>query len=415
MINNNDLVEGKNKLKSTTNASPGNNQTLFGRIGAFFSAPFYSLVYYFRPRTALMELASGINEEKMSQELEERIKRVNYLKSIARPPLTPEEELSKLDTTPSPRFCVNDPELLKYLDEYGYVVVNLEASETVLDEIKDSLWEFLETNFPGWKRGHPDTWESNTVPGRVWGADKGIIFGAGIGQSEFLWRLRTLKGVKETFAKVWGDDDVITSFDGANIFRPWNTQEEANGGANRADRKTDGGWWHVDQGRAKSGKKCAVQGLVSMFRADASTGGLCVMPKTQARHAEVVQDTLSPNDYVPVQPYFPGYDTLERRLVCCEAGDLILWDSRTIHCNTPAPKPDLLFHEPKELLRAVGYVCMTPRSFAPRDVLELRREGYSYGVTTSHWPHEYKGGTAGDPSVVFDIEKCPEDRRQLIG
>lgn len=349
----------------------------------------------------------------MPEELVERIARVNYLKSIAKPPPTPEEELSRLDTTPSPRFFVGDPELLKYLDTYGYVVVDLQVKPKVLNEIKDTLWQFLEKYFVGWKRESPDTWEAENVPSKIWGPDKGIIWGGGIGQSEFLWRVRTLKGVKETFAAVWGDKDLITSFDGANIFRPWNTKEEGALEDKRLDRKTDGGWWHVDQGSKKSGKKCAVQGLVSLFGADASTGGLCVMPKTQHRHAEVVQDTQSSTDFVSVQPYLKDFDSMERRLVCCEAGDLVLWDSRTIHCNTPAPMPQE--HAPNELLRAVGYVCMTPRSFAGSDVLEMRREGYTYGVTTSHWPHEYNAGSAGDPDVVLDFEKCPKDRKSLIG
>lgn len=397
-------------------------------VGIFFTIPYVypmlrntsygliscgilSLVYVLRPRpTALMELAGGIKEGpqeyKMPKELEERIARVKHLKAIAKPPPTPEEELSRLDTSPSPRFCVDDPELVNYLDKYGYVVVNLQVEPKILDEIKDSLWQFLEKHFVGWKRQCPDTWDAKDVPGNIWGPDKGIIYGGGIGQSEFLWRIRTLKGVQEAFAKVWGDEDLITSFDGANIFRPWNTNEEVA----RTDRKTNGGWWHVDQGRKKSGKKCAVQGLVSLFDADSSTGGLCVMPSTQDRHEEVVQDSLSSTDFVTVQPYLPGFDTMERRLVCCKAGDLILWDSRTIHCNTPAPEPN--GQTPDNLLRAVGYVCMTPRSFATRDVLEMRREGYSYGVTTSHWPHEYSAGSAGD---ALDFEKCPADRKKLIG
>jgi len=29
------------------------------------------------------------------------------------------------------------------------------------------------------------------------------------------------------------------------------------------------------------------------------------------------------------------FDDLKSIVVCCKAGDLVLWDSRTIHCNAP--------------------------------------------------------------------------------
>ena len=42
----------------------------------------------------------------------------------------------------------------------------------------------------------------------------------GIGQSSFLWYLRTLPNVKKAFAAIWGDDDLLVSFDGCGVFRP---------------------------------------------------------------------------------------------------------------------------------------------------------------------------------------------------
>mmetsp|Transcript_12203 Transcript_12203/g.14740 ORF Transcript_12203/g.14740 Transcript_12203/m.14740 type:complete len:436 (+) Transcript_12203:103-1410(+) len=365
-----------------------------------------------RPSSTLMELANQIHDEKPNPELQARIHRIKELKSIAKPPMLPEEELKLLDTSPSPRFTANDPELLSFLDTNGYVVVNLETTPSTIKKLKNLLWNYLEENFVGWKQDSPETWINDKVP-NIWAPDKGIIFGAGIGHSEFLWEIRTLPGVKEAFSMIWGDDNLITSFDGANIFRPWDV-----GGGSRDSKfhhKTCGGWWHVDQGKGKTGQRHAVQGLVSLYGANASTGGLCVMPQSQSRHDEVVQDAMSSRDYVSVQNYLPGYSTMRRKLVCCEPGDLILWDSRTIHCNTPAThvkEP----HNPNELLRAVAYVCMTPRQMASDQVLEMRRTAYNYRVTTSHWPHVYHPGQAGDEDKPSnDYNTCTEERRKLIG
>ena len=54
--------------------------------------------------------------------------------------------------------------------------------------------------------------------------------------------------------------------------------------------------------------------------------------------------------------------------------------------QAPAPNTP----KPTELLRAVSYVCMTPRSKATQEVLSERRQAYTQGVTTTHWPHEFK-------------------------
>lgn len=87
------------------------------------------------------------------------------------------------------------------------------------------------------------------------------------------------------------------------------------------------------------------------------------------------------------------------RLVKCKAGDLIVWDSRCIHCNTPAliDKIKNTSSSEVQLLRAVAYVCMSPLSmFEPDGVRcdsleefrEIREDFVRNGVTCSHWPLE---------------------------
>lgn len=105
-----------------------------------------------------------------------------------------------------------------------------------------------------------------------------------------------------------------------------------------------GGWWHVDQnslrGPTRVGRVC-VQGLVSFTKADESTGGLCVIPGSHLLHNAVCDRAPSAkmkNDFVQIDPLDPVL-TMPKKLVCCEPGDLLVWDSRTIHCNTPALKP----------------------------------------------------------------------------
>jgi len=185
----------------------------------------------------------------------------------------------------SPRFDAGDAALIEYLDANGYVVVKNAADSGQLEALTNELWNFLEAatvsqSHPnGWRRGEPESWDDDGMAMMGMG-DLGILDGAGVGQSEFLWAVRTLPAVQDVFKLVWETEDLVTSFDGANVFRPWSVDSPAN--------KTSTGWWHVDQGIAKVGSKQAIQGFVSLFDADVHTGGLCVVPNSHKRHAEVL-------------------------------------------------------------------------------------------------------------------------------
>ncbi len=83
--------------------------------------------------------------------------------------------------------------------------------------------------------------------------------------------------------------------------------------------------------------------------------------------------------------FFTEEKNLEPVRIMCKAGDLVLWDSRTIHagCNPVKGRAN-----PK--LRCVGYVCYTPRAWATKKDLEKKQKAFQEGRTTSHWPHKVK-------------------------
>merc|ERR1719414_329221 len=100
-----------------------------------------------------------------------------------------------------------------------------------------------------------------------------------------------------------------------------------------------------------------------------------------------------------------------------EPGDLLLWDSRVLHCNQPGLAPPVRFCRdaalgpgPDEagptgapgadgglgLLRAACFVCMVPRSRAAPCVLEERRRAVQEGLTTTHRPHLFQSSLTYD-------------------
>merc|ERR1719198_1626140 len=116
-----------------------------------------------------------------------------------------------------------------------------------------------------------------------------------------------------------------------------------------------------------------------------------------------------------IDPEDPVLTSATPRLVTCEAGDLLLWDSRTIHCNSPAVSEPT--SSPEQLLRAVVYICMTPVSSAKPGVVEARRLAYNNRITTSHWPHLFPIGSADyQTSGKQDFDDLGLDslRRRLV-
>jgi len=66
-------------------------------------------------------------------------------------------------------------------------------------------------------------------------------------------------------------------------------------------------------------------------------------------------------DFVRVDRFNPRLGLEAPILVAARAGDLLLWDSRTVHCNTPALEDGDPIQSQPELLRVVAYICMMPR------------------------------------------------------
>ena len=143
------------------------------------------------------------------------------------------------------------------------------------------------------------------------------------------------------------------------------------------------------------------------------TGGFCLIPDSHKQHDNLLQVAGEGNrNFVKVPVDFPELSR-PQVLPICRAGDMVLWDSRTIHCNTPAfERPITSSNEP---LRMVGYVCMTPRSLADEATLAARIKIFERGLSTSHWPHLFPYEVDDDPEkVVTRIHDIPAEQKALI-
>jgi hypothetical protein len=211
----------------------------------------------------------------------------------------------------------------------------------------------------------------------------GVISGDGIGQSDFMWNIRSNRQVKQVYAGLWNTQQLLVSFDGCGIFRDWRYNPVW---------KTNGGWNHVDQNPKNKPDRCCIQGFISLTDQSEKTGGLVVYPRSHLRFTELCDVTKNSNDYVkvPSDHAIMSQGQTLGKLVHCRAGDLVLWDSRTIHCNSPATAiEERQKHEPVDLLRIVAYVSMSPPSFVHDQSLdefrEKRKQMVENNCTLTHW------------------------------
>lgn len=305
-------------------------------------------------------------------------------------------------------------EMRKYLQENGYAVIKSVAFPDEIQIAKNLFWDCAENISPNLSRSNPNTWIDKN-----WVGDPSNGICSFMNHSEFVWKTRLLPLVKKTFAEIWKTSDLIVSFDAANVFRPWRKEESW---------RTKGGWWHLDQnaltGEHKEGLAC-VQGLVTYYDATEETGGLCLIPKSHLKFKKVCERAPAARlkiDYVQLssetEPILQSENAI---LICAKAGDLILWDSRTIHCNTPS----LINNDEGEIkrnkdnnfdiIRLVSYVCMVPFNNASSDVIESRKEGFRLKKPTSHWPTKAIKTALCLDGEPFKIEECNQEMLDLVG
>jgi hypothetical protein len=118
-------------------------------------------------------------------------------------------------------FNINDTGWIHYLDTEGYVVIQNIIDDTQneeLTEIFKTEWTHVSPNFD-WN--DKNTWTLNNSP-MIW--SKGSAVYNGFGQSEFMWKLRTNKNIQRPFKMIYKMKDIVTSFDGFNVFLSNNQQ-----------------------------------------------------------------------------------------------------------------------------------------------------------------------------------------------
>ncbi|KAJ5825293.1 hypothetical protein N7474_002431 [Penicillium riverlandense] len=220
----------------------------------------------------------------------------------------------------------------------------------------------------------PETWVAKNLPVQ---STINTFSAYAVAHEKFMWDARMEPGVVDAFAKIWGTDELLVSFDSLNITFP-----------NRKDVPRKGAWEHVDQSPLRRGMHC-IQGIINLSAAGPDDGGLVVYPGSHHFVDEYFDTETESSTWAPKDLYWFDQTKLDwfkkkgihSHKVCADIGDLIVWDSRTIHYGA---EPS----EASNTIRTVIYAAYSPAKFATPETLERKRQIFNkYGGTT-HWPHD---------------------------
>ncbi len=286
-----------------------------------------------------------------------------------------------------PRFPAGSTESLDHLESEGFVVIANALSPDEAAHALDLTWDYLEQLGTGIERNDVGTWGDDRWPIVTAG---GIVPSLGIGHSAAQWFTRSVQSIKTAFASIWDDDDLLVSFDGMALWRPTGVDPDW-------ETTRGGSWLHVDQHPiTRPGKHC-VQGAVSLLQGSPVAGGNILIPGSHKWFVDIPERYADRLGRLPEWLDHFRFPVDDPRLqetppIMChmEAGDMMLWDSRTVHCSSPGLEPAFASHSSMpSLIRAASLVCMMPKSRANDEVIAQRRAAVDARTSTTNWSDRF--------------------------
>lgn len=336
-----------------------------------------------------MKVPSGLKKEQLIMYAEGALK----MRQLGIPETVSKKSL-ELNFTP----VRHDPslDLLTHLLTYGWAITKVPNYDHVA--ARNEIFDWIHRVSPAFNPEDSSTWTRNNIPFNLHG-----IFKHYVGHMEAIWKTR--EACVPIFSSLWQTTDLLSSFDGCCFL--------TNKGGNKHRQ-----WMHCDQGRIAV-HMANVQGVVNLFPNGENDGGTLLMSGSHLRFSQYLErhpvDGISP--FFPIDPEDPILSDCPVVKPCLEEGEILLWDSRTFHCNV-APRSD----QPRMCI----YVSMQPRKGATSIELQKRIKLAKEGRMTGHWCYgPFFSACAKDPNPTYtketprpsgsEIASLNLVRRRLIG
>lgn len=277
----------------------------------------------------------------------------------------------------------------------GYVVLKGVIPKDRAQGYRTKALEWITSFGKGLDLNDRSTWTQERLPQSF---KAGMYLNYCAAHEKYVWDARQEPGVLNAFEKIWGTDKLVVSYDTVNITFP-----------GRQDVSWSP-WPHVDQGPERKGLSC-VQGIINLSEAGPKDGGLILMKGSSKLFDKFF--ALNPPDrtqgigakhydFYPFKEHHVDWykeQGCEIIKVCAEPGDLILWDSRSMH-YAAFPESDTI--------RTIIYACFTPASFMLEEDRQKKIEIFKRWEATTHWPH-CNLFSHGKAKIDGKVDPCERD------
>ncbi|WVN90799.1 uncharacterized protein L203_106042 [Cryptococcus depauperatus CBS 7841] len=324
--------------------------------------------------------------------------------TITQTVVKPKEDSLKLKSNHGPEW---DSKMLQELETKGYTVVKGAIPPQRAKDYEDRVYKWLESFNKGFSKNDKDTWRVANLPA----FDRcGVFNRHGVHHEQFVWDIRAEPGVIEAFAKIWGTEELLVSFDGINVSLPFVDDP--------IPAQVSAPWPpHVDQNPIRRGKYC-VQGVVNLAPNGPNDGGFTILEYSLPLFLEFFDshpESKPVNGWLladgrPLSDSWPfGEQDIEWfkergckwKKIEADPGDLILWDSRCIHYGASATG---------DRPRVATYVCYKPAKDITPEKLEERKRCVADYSGTTHNPLEFKvTGTNARGPLTPDENQQPHE------
>jgi ectoine hydroxylase-related dioxygenase (phytanoyl-CoA dioxygenase family) len=254
----------------------------------------------------------------------------------------------------------------KHLDEEGYVVFKDILNNVERQDFLQLFLNDMKKVAPNFDMYNSDTWVIKNFPGMF---GKGMCVFNGLGQSDFMWNLRTNSAIQNIYKNILESQELVTSFDGCSMFY-----------SNKQQSKS---WLHIDQNPKHKIK--SFQSSYNYYPVTDKSSGFIVVPKSHKTYSPNVKNN---KDWVMLstdKEYNGQYDKEVVKL-CIPSNCLTIWSSKLIHANTGMDKKYIN----TSIDRLTCYVTFLDKKERSDEILQKRIDGYLNGVTTSHWANKYE-------------------------
>ncbi|PWY63141.1 hypothetical protein BO83DRAFT_371582 [Aspergillus eucalypticola CBS 122712] len=272
------------------------------------------------------------------------------------------------------------PDWLVELHTKGWTVVRGALPRETALAYANKAYEWLESWDLGFDRKDPSTRKAANLP---WHTRGGLYSRYGVGHEQFVWDLKSEPGLVEKWEQIWGTRELLVSFDGLNLSLPEKERPKSD--------PIFAPWAHVDQSPFNN-KFDTVQGILNLLPNGPEDGGLMVFEGSSSCYTELWQHFDHKKGEKGWSTW--AYQSVDEEMcqwleargckwtkVCAEPGDLLLWDSRTIHYGAaPSSVND----------RFAAYVCYKPAAAISEEAKKVRLQAFEAKQNTTHDPADFR-------------------------